>query len=175
MQTTVSELWSGVLSMSHALQQQQSDFHDIQVQAYSELCLLKRSYAKLIAPQAQDCGPYDDHSQDNIHSSMAGTDVLFAGFQCQPYLKCGLQLRAGDSRSIQPMQTANAVLAILPHISVWENPAEFFNDDHIHQVYSTAVILYNMLCSCMTQYSYTTHRRGGCLCRQRGWAFMENY
>ena len=167
--TSVGEMWSGTLQLSLGLVDLSTPAHIIQVAAYSEKCELKRAYCRLLAPAAKDLGPY---SEDTA-SQLAGVDVLFAGFHCEPFINCGLQRRAADPRAESVMQTAHAQRLVHPHLAVWENVVEFFNDVHLHGMLTKAtehlrpsMHLYPVL------FLYDS-QLGGPLCRPRGFAFWE--
>ena len=71
------------------------------------------------------------------------------------------------------MQTAHAQMQLHPHLAVWENVVEFFNDDHIHGLLSEAS---EYLRQCMHLYPVLfvyDSQLGGPLCRPRGFGFWE--
>jgi len=65
---------------------------------------------QVCAPSAIDCGPYSPA----VAKQMKGSDVLYAGFACEPYRRSGLQLRQHDDRAIQALQTVQVMQTVLP-------------------------------------------------------------
>ena len=104
---------------------------------------------------------------------MAGPQVLYTGFSCEPYTKSGLQRCNKDPRVIQAPQTTVAMQIIKPRLAVWGNVTQFFTDDPVHQVYSTAVIAMSQQMHAYPPIMFYDTDVGGMLCRPRGFALWE--
>ena len=168
--TKIVEMWSGVLSLSLGLTDLSSQQHDVSLLAFSEKCELKRAYSRLLSPGAIDIGAFSE----DMHAAMHGADVLFAGFHCEPYLKCGLQKREADPRSDSVLQTVRVQAALNLHLAVWENVCEFFKDDCIHGLLTEAAVqLEGRMVMHPVLFVYDT-QLGGPLCRPRGFAIWES-
>ena len=132
--TKVSELWAGILSISLSLILMASPLHNIEMLAYSELSEQKRTFNRHMVPDALDIGAY----HPDIATQLAGSDVVYTGFQCEPYTISGLQLEEKDRRAIQCPQTTAVIKAVLPHLAMFENVSEFYNNDYRHGVFTKA-------------------------------------
>ena len=168
--TVVSELWAGTLSFFTAMEKLASPVHTVKLQAYSESDPVRRKYSQLVAPSAVDVGPYST----SIHEHMAGSDVLTAGFECAPYVKCGKQLLNKDPRSEQVQQTVECMLDVAPHISAWENADEFFELDWKHHLYTNAKQSLSSVLHPYPPIQLCDLELGGCLCRPRTIALWES-
>lgn len=162
-------MWAGTGSLYTEFECCATPVHTISLLAFSELVEIKRNYVALGSPDAIDHGPYSTH----FHTAASGADVLFASFECEPYIDCGKQRRHLDPRSDQVAFTTDAMLAVAPHLSLGEQAREFFHDDHIHGKWTQAR---SAMADSMHPYPIVTvydTAVGGTLCRPRSWACWE--
>ena len=156
--------------MSLSLILMASPRHSIEMLAYSELSDQKRAFNRHMAPDALDIGAY----HPDIATQLAGSDVVYAGFQCEPYTISGLQLEEKDRRAIQCPQTTAVIKAVLPHIAVFENVSEFYNNDYRHGVFTKARHDLRDTMHSHDPLIFYDSQVGGALCRRRGFALWEN-